>query len=175
MQLIITFLVFTIICLILTYYFNLFISQSVYTRSELSNILPQLGNMLSVIYNKYSMLYLFLFFLGSAFIGIIILSVFSNWIIDSALLPLILYFSGPRLAVYFEQTRVTISEDYKDIAEALYSKHYSYIMTGFFTGYASKLIDNWITNGEISFYWFIINFMIITAITVMTFRNDIFE
>ena len=46
-------IVFSIICLIITYYFNLFISQSVYTRSELSNILPQLGNMIKIIYNKY--------------------------------------------------------------------------------------------------------------------------
>ena len=175
MQILITFIIFTTICLILTYYFNLFISQSVYTRSELSNILPQLGNMLNVIYNKYSMLYLTLSFFISGFTGILILSVFSNWIINSALLPLILFYSGPRLAVYFEQTRVTISEDYKDIAEALYSKYYNCILIGFFSGYATKLIDNWINVSEITFYWFIVNFVIISAITVLTLRNDIFE
>lgn len=175
MQIIITFIIFTIICLIFTYYFNLFVSQSVYTRSELSNILPQLGNMLNTIYYKYSMLYLSGFYLLSGLTAILLLSLFENWLINSALFPLILFYSAPRLAVYFEQTRVTISEDYRDIAEALYTKYYNYILTGFFSGYATKLIDNWITGGYISFYWFIINFIIILSLTVLCFRNDIFE
>jgi len=175
MQILITFIIFTIICLILTYYFNLFITQSVYTRSELSNILPQLGNMINTVYYRYSFLYLSGFYLLSCFAGILILSIFENWIINSALFPFILFTSAPRLAVYFEQTRVTISENYKDIAEALYSKYYNYIVSGFSAGYASKLIDNWINTEYISFYWFIINFIIITVITVLSFRNDIFE
>lgn len=175
MQILITFIIFSAFCLILTYYLNLFISQSVYTRSELSNIIPQLGNIITIIYNKYSIFYLAGFYLISALTGVIILTVFENWVINSALLPIILYYSGPRLAVYFEQTRVTISEDYKDIAEALYSKYYNYLLTGFFSGYASKLIYNWVNSGIIDFYWFILNFSIITALTVLTFRNDIFE
>ena len=175
MQILITFIIFSIICFFITYYFNLFISQSVYTRSELSNILPQVGNMINKVYNKYSMIYLAAFYIISGFIGIIILSVFENWIINSALIPLILFYAGPRLAVYFEQTRVTISEDYKDIAEALYAKYYHHILAGFFSGFAAKLIDNWIESGNITFYWFILNFIIITALTVITLRNDIFE
>ena len=175
MQILITYIIFTIFCLIITYYFNLFISQSVYTRSELSNILPQLGNMINRIFNKYSLVYLAGFYLISSLIAIFILSIFENWIINSALLPIILYYSCPRLAVYFEQTRVTISENYKDIAESLYSKYYSYILSGFFSGFATKLIDNWINLGFIDFYWFILNFIIISALTVLTFRNDIFE
>jgi hypothetical protein len=131
--------------------------------------------MLSQIYSRYSMFYLAGFFIISGFTGILVLTVFENWIINSALLPLILYYSGPRLAVYFEQTRVTISEDYQDIAQALYAKYYNYALVGFFSGYATKLIDNWISSGVIQFYWFIINFIIITAITVLTLRNDVFE
>ncbi len=175
MQLLITFIIFSIICLIITYYFNLFISQSVYTRSELSNILPQLGNMINIIYNKYSMFYLAGFYLFSGLIGILILSIFQNWIINSALLPVIFYYSAPRLAIYFEQTRVTISENYKDMAEALFAKYYNYILTGFFSGYATKLISNWINLGIVDFYWFIINCIIIIVLAVLTLRNDIFE
>lgn len=175
MQILIIFIIFSIICLVLTYYFNLFISQSVYTRSELSNVLPQLGNMLSTIYYKYSIMYLAGSYFISAFIGILLLSIFENLVINSALIPVILYYSAPRLAVYFEQTRVTISENYKDIAEALYSKYYNYILSGFSAGYASKLIDNCFNTGIISFYWFIINFVIITIIVVFSLRNDIFE
>ena len=171
----ITFIVFTVICLILTYYFNLFVSQNVYTKSELSNVFPQLGNMISKIYNKYSVLYLIVFFIISSLTGILILAIFENMVINSAILPFICYFFGPRLAVYFEQTRVTISEDNKDIAQALYSKYYNIILIGFFCGFATKLIDNWINLEVIGFYWFIVNFVIISALTVITLRNDIFE
>ncbi len=175
MQILITFIIFSIICLILTYYFNLFISKSVYTRSEISNILPHLGSMVNTIYSKYSIFYLAGFYLISGFIGIFILTLFENWIINSALLPFILFYTAPRLAVYFEQTRVTISENYKDIAEALYTKYYNYILSGFSAGYASKLIENCFSNGFISFTWFIINFIIVTAIVILALRNDIFE
>jgi len=175
MQILITFIIISIICLILTYYFNLFITQTVYTRSELSNILPQLGNMLKIIYTKYSILHLSVLYLLSGLIAIILLYIFKSWVFNSAIFPVILYFSGPRLAVYFEQTRVIISEDYKDIAEALYVKYYSFILTGFFSGYAVKLIDNWINNGIIDFYWFILNFIILIIISILTLRNEIFE
>ncbi|PKL18415.1 MAG: hypothetical protein CVV49_06015 [Spirochaetae bacterium HGW-Spirochaetae-5] len=175
MQILITFIIISIICLILTYYFNLFISKSVYTRSELSNILPQLGSMINTIYYRYSIIYLAGFYLLSGLMGILLLSLFENWIINSALIPVILFYSAPKLAVYFEQTRVTISENYKDIAEALYSKYYNYILSGFSAGYASKLIENCFTNSFISFTWFIINFLIIIAIAVLALRNDIFE
>lgn len=175
MQILITFIIFSIFCLIFTYYFNLFVSKSVYTRSELSNILPQLGSMINTIYYKYSIFYLAGFYVISGLIGISLLSLFENWIINSALIPLILFYSAPRLAVYFEQTRVTISENYKDIAEALYTKYYNYILTGFSAGYASKLIENCFNNNFISFIWFIINFIIITIIMILALRNDIFE
>lgn len=175
MQILITFIIFSIICLILTYYFNLFISKSVYTRSELSNILPQLGSMINTIYYRYSIVYLAGFYLISGLTGIFILSFFENWIINSALIPFILFYSAPKLAVYFEQTRVTISENYKDIAEALYSKYYNYIVSGFSAGYASKLIENCFINGYISFVWFILNFIIISIIVILALRNDIFE
>lgn len=171
----ITFIIFTAICMILTYYFNLFVTQNVYTRSELSNVFPQVGNMLNKIYNKYSIPYLIIFFAVSSLTGILILSIFGNWFFNSAILPAVCYFFGPRLAVYFEQTRVTITEDTTDIIQALYSKYYNIIMIGFFCGYATKLIDNWINNEEIGFYWFILNFIIITSMTVITLRNDIFE
>lgn len=175
MQLVITFIIFSFICLVITYYFNLFISQSIYTRNEIRDVLPQLGIMIQKIYNKYSILTLAGLYILSGFTGILILLIFQNWIINSALLPLILYISGPRLAVYFEQTRVTLSEDYKDILELIYIKYNDYILTGFFSGYAAQLIDNWINSGIINFYWFILNFSIITGLTVITFRNNIFE
>jgi hypothetical protein len=77
--------------------------------------------------------------------------------------------------MYFEQTRVTISEDYRDFLQLIYTKYYNFILTGFFSGFAAQLIDNWVNKKIINFYWFIINFLIITGLTVIIYNNDIFE
>jgi len=175
MQLIFIFITYTIISLILTYYFHLFISQTIYTRNEIRDIIPHLGNILWKIYNRFSILILLGLYSLSGLISIMILSILDYWIINSAFLPIVVYIIGPRIAVYFEQTRVTISNDYHDIFQILYIKYYNYILTGFFSGFSTQLIDNWINKNIISFYWFLLNFIIITGLTVITFRNDIFE
>ncbi len=162
-------------CLTITYYYNLFITQSVITKTEIFNVFQQLGIIINKLFSKHSFFYLFLFFFISSFTGILLLSVFDSLIINSALLPLILYFSFPRLAIYFENTRVTISKDYKDILEILFTKYYNFILIGFFSGYVFKLIDNWINSAIINFYWFTFNITIITGLTVLTLKNDIFE
>lgn len=175
MQLLIIFITYTIISLILTYYFHLFISQTIYTRNEIRDIIPHLGNMLWKIYNRFSVFILTGLYSLSGLVSIMILSIFENWIINSALLPIIVYMVGPRLAIYFEQTRVMISDDYHYLFQTLYTKYYNYILAGFFAGFSTQLIDNWINKNIISFYWFLLNFAIITGLLVITFRNDIFE
>lgn len=174
-QILLILIIYTAIAFTLTYYIDLFISKSEYTRQELSDILPQLGNMLKKISSNYPLLRLTGIFLISAFIAIIILSIFSNWVVNSAIIPVLVYIAGPKLAVYYEETRVTISNNYMDILETVYSRYYRYIMAGFLSGFGTKLIDNWINVGAISFYWFIINFFINTALLILIFRDDIFE
>lgn len=174
-QIFLILLIYTAISFTLTYYANLFISKSEYTRQELSDILPQLGNMLNRISSNYPVLRLTGIFLISSLIAIIILSIFTNWLINSAIIPVLVYVSGPKLAMYFEETRVTISNSYTDILETIYSRYYRYIMAGFLAGFGTKLIDNWINVGAISFYWFFINFFISTVLFILILRDDIFE
>jgi len=174
-QIFLTLIIYSIISFVLTYYLHLFTSKNEYSRQELSDILPQLGNMLKKITSNYPVLRLTGIILLSAIIAIIILSIFTNWIINSAIIPLVIYFTGPKLAVYFEETRVTISNNYADILEVIYSRYYRYIMAGFMAGFGTKLIDDWINVGAISFYWFIINFAINTALIILILRDDIFE
>ncbi len=175
MQVIISFFIYTVICLLFTYYYNLFISQSVYTRSELGNILPQLSNMLLIIISKHSIFYILVFYLASGFTAMLILSLFENWFFNSALLPFIFFITAPRVALYFEQTRVTLTEDYKDILESFFTKYHPYILSGFFSGYSSKLMDNWVNYNFFPFYWLFINLVIISAITVILLRKEIFD
>ncbi len=174
-QVITTFTIYLIIVFILTYYFNLFASKSEYTRNEFSNIFPQLGNMLQKIYNNYSIIGLVWMLILSGFIGIILSAILTNWIFNSALLPVLFYFTGPKLAVYFEETRVTISENFSDQLQIIYSRYYHYIITGFNCGFASRMIYNWVDLNAISFYWLVLNLIIITFTVMLILRDDIFH
>lgn len=175
MQLIFIFIAYTIICLILTYYFHLFASQNVYTKSEIKDILPQLASIVGRIYSRYTISVLLCLFIMAGISGIFILSVFKSWFFNSALLPLILYFTAPRLAVYFDQIRVTISDNIYDKVERLYSKYYIYIITGFFSGCSTQLIDIWVNKNIINFYWLFFNLIITVILTIIVFNKDIFE
>ena len=170
-----TLIIYLIISLIITYYFNLFISKDEYTRQEISDVIPQLGNMLKKISSNYPVTLLTGVMLLSAFIAIMILIISKNWIINSAAIPLLFYFLGPKLAMYFEETRVTVPEKFTDILETIYSRYYRYIIAGFLAGFGTKLIDNWINLGAISFLWFLINFTVNTTLLVLILREDIFE
>jgi len=175
LEILLILLFYSVLSFIITYYFNLFISKNEYTRNDISNIIPQLGEMLNKISSNYPLFRLTVIVLLSAFIAIIILSFFTNWIINSALMPAIIFYSGPKLAMYFEETRVTIYNNFTDIIETIYSRYYRYIIAGFLAGFGSKLIDNWLNIGIISFYWFIVNFLINTILLIFILREDIFE
>ena len=174
MQILITLSVFLIISLVITYYFNLLKSKNSYSADEPTNITPQLNDMIKILMNKYTFIYFIIFFLLSYFIAFCLLTNFKNLFINSALLPLILYFAVPRAAVYFEKTKVIIPEKMTDIIEALFLKYYNCILIGFLSGYSVKLINNWFFLQILPFYWFIINFSVILALTVLTLKKDIY-
>ena len=172
---ILSFFIYTIIVFILTYYFNLFASKTEYTRSEFSNILPQLGSMLGKIYSNYSILGITGMMLLAGVLGILIPAIFTAGIINSCIFCVLLYFISPKLAVYFEQTRVTISDNFTDNMQIIFSRYYHYILIGFNSGYAARLIYNWAEADVISFYWLLINILVITLLSILTLRDDIFH
>lgn len=174
-QVITTFLIYTLISFILTYYFNLFTSKSEYKREEFSNIFPQLGNMVQKIYNNYSVIGIIGIFFLSGITGMIIPALISSVIINSALLPGLFYFFGPKFAVYFEETRVTISDNYFDQLQIIYTRYYHYIITGFNCGFASRLVYNWVNPHIISFYWMFFNLILITFFVILILRDDIYQ
>ena len=176
MQILMTLSAFLIIALIITYYFNLFKSQNIHSSTNrLTDLIPQFYDMIKVLFDKYSFFYFIIFFLVAYFISFFLLTNFQDLIINSALLPLILYFVVPRAAAYFEQTKVIISENIMDIIEALFLKYYNCILIGFFSGYSVKLTDNWLFLKIISDYWFIFNFFVILVLTVLTLKKDIYD
>lgn len=174
-QNIFTFLIYYLCSVIIAYYYNLLLSKNEYSRDEIQKVIPQLISIWNRISGKYATLNMVFIILISALIGGGIPGIFSNSLINSALLPFIVFYFLPKAAVYFEETRVTTSESFTDILEDIYVKYYLLINSSFIAGYGSKLIFNWVSLGIISFYWFIINFIIITAILVVLLKEMIYE
>jgi len=170
-----TFIIYLSISVIVTYYYNLLISKNEYSRDEIQKVMPQLVNIWNKISGKYTTLNILFIISISALIGGGIPGLFHNSIINSALLPFVVFYFLPKAAVYFEETRVTTSESITDILEDVYVKYYLLINSSFIAGYGSTLIYNWVNLGIISFYWFILNFIIITSILVITLKEMIYE
>lgn len=174
-QNILTFFIYLLCSVIVTYYYNLLMSKNEYSRDEIQKVMPQLINIWKKVSARYTPLNMIFIISISALIGGGIPGLFHNSIINSALLPFAVFHFLPKTAVYFEQTRVTTSESITDILEDIYVKYYLLINSSFIAGYGSTLIYNWVNLGLISFYWFIINFVIITAILVITLKEMIYE
>jgi len=174
-QIILTFIIYLFCAIVITYYYNLLMTKNEYSREEIAKVMPQLISIWKKISAKYSVLNLIFIISIAGLIGGGIPGIMHNSIINSAILPFIVYFFLPKAAVYFEETRVTTSESFVDILEDIYVKYYLLINTSFIAGYASTMIYNWATLGIISFYWFIINFGIITSILVLSLKEMIYE
>ena len=174
-QNIFTFLIYFLCSVIISYYYNLLISKNEYSRDELQKVVPQLINIWNKISGKYATINMIFIILIPALIGGGIPGVFTNSLINSALLPFLVFYFLPKAAVYFEETRVTTSESFTDILEDTYVKYYLLINSGFIAGYGSTLIFNWINLGIISFYWFVINFIIITIMLVLSLKEMIYD
>lgn len=174
-QNILTFLIYLFCSVIITYYYNLLMSKNEYSRDEIQRVIPQLINIWNKVSNKYTTLNMIFIISISALIGGGIPGIMHNSIINSALLPFIVFYFLPKAAVYFEETRVTTSESITDTLEDVYVKYYLLINSSFIAGYGSTLIFNWVNMGLISFYWFLINFIIVTAILVLSLKEMIYE
>lgn len=174
-QIILTFIIYSFCAVVITYYYNLLITKNEYSRDEIQKVVPQLISIWKKITAKYSVLNLVFIIAIAGLIGGGIPALMHNSLINSAILPFIVYFFLPKAAVYFEETRVTTSESIIDVLEDIYVKFYLLINSSFIAGYASTLIYNWATLGIISFSWFIINFCIITGILVLTLKEMIYE
>jgi len=174
-ELFLIFIFYSLGVLIFTYYFNNFLSQTSDNSLISTNPLYILGNIFKKISSNYSVSMVVLLWFFSAFIAMLLLFIATNWIINSAIIPLIVFFAGSKAAIYFEETKVTISESSSNIIETIYARYYRYIISGFLSGFATKLLDNWINIGAISFLWFLINFLIITIIIALVLKEDIFD
>lgn len=174
-QIILTFIIYLFCTVVITYYYNLLITKNEYSRDEIQKVMPQMISIWKKVTARYSTLNLFFIIVIAGLIGGGIPALMHNSIINSALLPFIVYYFLPKAAVYFEETRVTTSESIADVLEDIYVKYYLLINSSFIGGFASTMIYNWASLGIISFYWFIINLTIITGILVITLKEMIYD
>ena len=138
----IIFILYYIIIIVLTYYYNLLSTKNEYSKDDIGNLIPKLIGIWKTLIYKYDTAGFILITLISGFIGSIIPLILDNTVFNSSIIPLLLFFLIPKLGLFFEETRVTSSENFSDKLESYFVKYYIPGNSGFITGYASAVIFN---------------------------------
>lgn len=153
------------------YYYILFESKDIFLKEELINILPFYKQFIGKALIIFKIPLLLLIFIATSSIGILLVLLFENWIINSALFPTILFLILPSIKKHFEDTQVSISENYTESVMTIVL-HYSPIITiGFSSGVAGALIYNWAVYNVIHFIWMFLNIIVVSVITILTMKK----
>ncbi len=157
------------------YYVDLIMTRDQFTRSDLKNITPYLKKLWDLIQDRYAITVFATIFAGSAIIGIAIPLLSYHWFLNSAILFAIIYIVLPVIKNYFEQSRVTATENALDTSANIFIRYADVIIFGFGAGTATSCIYNWGASKEINFFWFLINFIVITVLLGLVLKNALKE
>ena len=80
-----------------TYYINLFVTQEQYTRTELKSIGPWFKLVASSLSSMHTIPMVLIALLGSSFVAILLQYITYHWIVNSAIIFLIIFFILPYL------------------------------------------------------------------------------
>jgi len=172
-EIIIILLIYITLMIVALYYYDLFQSKDMYSKDELKNILPYFKIIFDHISTEYSISMVILVFIIASIVGLLPLLLITHWIVNSALLGVILYLITPYIKSRFEETQVTVTESYADSAVALFIRYGYIIIVGFSAGMASAIIYNWAVFKLIHFLWLLPNLIALSAITVISMYRSI--
>jgi len=173
LQIIIIYFVYVILVILGGYYVNLFQTKDQFTKDELKDVSPYLKEVMNALVSNYSSSKLIVIMIAASFFGIVIPFITFHWIINSSLLVIIVFFGLPFMKRSYEQSQVTDSENYGDLAMNVIVKYSEIIILGFGAGYGTGLIYNWGSLKVINFIWFLINIVAISILLGITIRNII--
>lgn len=171
-SIIIIYIIYSLVIILSCYYIDLFLSKEQYSKDELKNILPYLKKIHENIIFNHSSFTLSIVLICSSFLGIIIPLISSSWIINSSILYAIIFLTLPFLKKHFEKSQVSSSEDYADMIVNVFLRYDNVIILGFGSGTGASLIYNWGSMKNISFLWFFINIIIVSAISGYTLKKS---
>jgi hypothetical protein len=155
------------------YYYNLIQSKESYTKDELKNVGPFFRFFLDRLNALFTIPMFILIFAIASFIGLLLLLVIDSWVINSALVPLILFFVLPYIKSHYEETQVSISDNYTDTVVALIIRYYPVVLLAFCSSVATALLYNWAEYRVIHFLWMAPNLIVVSILTVITMKKVI--
>lgn len=155
------------------YYYNLIKSKENYTKEELKSIIPFFRFFLDKLKSSFTIPMFIFIFVITSFIGVLILFLIDSWVVNSALIPLVLFFVLPYIKSHYEKTQVSISDSYSDTVVVLIIRYYPIVLLAFCSSVAAALLYNWAEYRVIHFLWMIPNFIIVSMLTVITMKKAI--
>lgn len=170
-ELVLAYIVYLLIILAGIYYVDLYLTKEQYTRDDLKNSFSYVTGVFQRVSNAYSLPMFFLILFVSSLLGLLIPMFTKNWLINSALLVVIVFFVIPFIKGNLERSQVTTSEDIMDTIINIFVRYDAVIVVGFGTGYGTILMYNWATVKAVHFLWFLINIVIISVVIGVTIKD----
>ena len=103
--------------------------------------------------------------------GILIIMLSEHWLLNSAIIFIIVFLTFPIAKKNFDKVKVTTGSGFSDTAINIFSKYYNFILLGFGTGTGAGLMYNWGVYKAVPFLWFLINFTVISILVGMVIHN----
>ena len=160
------------VLILASYYINLCISKDQFTKEELKDVLPYINRFRVTITAKYTPFMLLVILAVSSIFGLIIPFLSDNWLLNSSIIFIVIYFTFPLAKKNFDNAKVTTGGNFSDTAINIFAGYYNVIIIGFGVGTATAIMYNWGSNKAIHFLWFLINFIIISIFTGIAIKNS---
>jgi hypothetical protein len=170
-ELLIMYAVYLLLLILGSYYVNLYVSKDQFTKEELKEVLPYLSQLLSKIINNYSTSIFIATLSISSIIGIALPLLSDQWLLNSSIIFLVMFFTFPIAKKNFDKTQVTTGGTTSDIVKNIFTRYYNVILIGFGNGSATGLMYNWGVNKSVHFLWFLINLIALSVMVGVSIRN----
>lgn len=166
---------FVVFLFAVTYYVNLISSKDLYTKEEISNILPYLKECGQKIVDKYPLPGLTVAIVAASGLGAVIPFISANWFFNSAVFFGALFLVLPIVKERIDSMRVSTSEYYADDVANYLAKYAGIILLGFGAGAGAGLMYNWAHKKDLGFIWFVLNLALIVVLEVSVISREVKE
>lgn len=173
LYLLMVFVVFVLFLLSVGYYVTLISSKDVYTREEITSVLPFITGSLGKLADRYSPGRFLLVFLAAALLGVAFPFMANNLFFNSCALFVILYLVLPIVRERFASARVEASEYYRDDVANFIVRYAGLMLIGFGSGNGAALMYVWATTKELGFIWLLLNLAILCVLLEMALLREL--
>ncbi len=166
-QILVIYILFTLLIIIGSYYADLFASKDEYTKEDFKMILPSIMTMARRIQGGYTVTV----FIVTSVIGMAVPLLSANIVVNSSLLFLVVYLLLPLVKKQLDKAKVINTESYSEkfLNNLMSISDVLIIAFGFGTG--TGLIYSWSVLNTIPFLWFLLHLSIIILLLGIKVRK----